>query len=363
MNEKSLALTLVILMILSSVSNLGIEENYSMSDELNQTELNNEREAYSLTIPEEGTFDDLDQEINDLMVRWGIPASQFALTYGGELVHSGFYGQCISTEPLFDCDTDGIEYATWTPNTRDSTAKFRIASLSKAVTAAGILYLVQNGQLSLDDKMVDLIPHLLPEPISGCAYPAHSNGWNHNDTTVKNLLHHSAGFDIDNGGDSTVKKWEEWESSSDTCIDIETLKWEFGEDGAGAPVNMEVVIREWLRRPLDFEPGTRYDYSNLGYAILGEIIEETSGMDYEMFIKSHVFAPMGMSANWSIGNTLMEDKLDTEVLYFDYNRATSSCLFPTPWEAGSTATFPDAPQSILWWIQYTGHRSFWRLGY
>ena len=107
---------------------------------------------------ETGTIEELDASVSELLEDWNIPGAQVAVMYNGSLVFNKGYGFAAN-----GTDEDG-NY--WTSQvTTDS--KFRIASLSKSVTAAGILTLVQDGTISLDDRMVDLAPHLLPADLEG----------------------------------------------------------------------------------------------------------------------------------------------------------------------------------------------------
>ena len=114
---------------------------------------------YALLRPHE--FNDFDDAITELTDRWSIPGTQVAVMFNGTLVFYNGYGVA---------DSDSA-----TNVTADS--KFRIASLSKAVTSAGILTLIQDGTISLDDRMVDLIPDLLPSELEGCDYPSHSTSY------------------------------------------------------------------------------------------------------------------------------------------------------------------------------------------
>ena len=117
-------------------------------------------------------FSDFDSDISGLLSNWQIPGAQVAVMYNGSLVFNKGYGITAN-----GTDENGTYWSS--PVTVDS--KFRIASLSKAVTAAGILTLVEDGSISLDDKMVDLVPDLIPTEFEGCDYPNHSTSYSIND--------------------------------------------------------------------------------------------------------------------------------------------------------------------------------------
>jgi CubicO group peptidase (beta-lactamase class C family) len=130
---------------------------------------------------------------------------------------------------------------------------FRIASMSKAFTAFAILTLRDQGKLRLDDPAAKYIPEL--------------GSWA-SDITVADLLHHSAGFVTDD-------PWGDRQQPLPEAEFTRLLK-------AGVP-------RTAPR-------GTRYEYSNLGYAMLGRIVSNVSGMNFSRFVAREVFAPLGMKA-------------------------------------------------------------------
>jgi CubicO group peptidase (beta-lactamase class C family) len=76
------------------------------------------------------------------------------------------------------------------------------------------------------------------------------------------------------------------------------------------------VIRYALSRKLNYKPGTRYSYSNLGYAILGEIIEKTTGMEYEDYVQISLLRPLGIQ-DMQIGQGYFEDRAPREVKYYE----------------------------------------------
>ena len=279
-------------------------------------------------------FSELDSDISDLLLDWQVPGAQVAVMYNGSLVFNKGYG--ISSNGT---DEGGNHWSSQV--TVDS--KFRIASLSKAITAAGILTLVQNGTISLDDRMVDLVPHLLPPELEGCDYPSHQTLYSIDDITVSMLLNHRAGFDRDGSpnSDPTYWHWNSWVGSwqNDDCIDKQSLIEDY-DNGNLAPISMERILSEWLRRPLDFDPGSRYVYSNIGYQILGQIIEAETGMSYEEYIIESVLTPMGIES-MSIGMTMPDQREVGEVSYFD--DYTSWCHFPDGQDDDGDPIFPFSP--------------------
>ncbi len=134
---------------------------------------------------------------------------------------------------------------------------FRVGSVSKPLTAAAVLHLAERGALSLEARAWELLG--LDEPSD--------TRWKR--ITVLNLLQHTAGWDR--------------ERSFDPMFGPRSL-----------PGTRE-LLREMLRRPLDFDPGARHAYSNFGYFLLGRIIERASGTAYEEHLRREVLAPLGIS--------------------------------------------------------------------
>ncbi|SVA48802.1 uncharacterized protein METZ01_LOCUS101656, partial [marine metagenome] len=275
-------------------------------------------------------FEEFDDTVSDLLGDWGIPGAQVAVMFNGSLIFNKGYGIAAN-----GTDANGDDWSS--DVTVDS--KFRIASLSKAVTSAGILTLIQNGNISLDDKMVDLIPDLLPAELEGCDYPNHSTAYSIADINVSHLLNHRAGFDPTS--DPTYWHWNRWTASwqNDPCIDKDSL-FEDYDGGNLAPISMETILSEWLRRPLDYNPSSEYEYSNIGYQILGQIIEAQTGMDYETYILENVLTPMGIDS-MSIGMTMPEQRAETEVSYFD--DFSDECHFPSGQDSNGNPIFEIAP--------------------
>ncbi|MGQ0662050.1 MAG: serine hydrolase domain-containing protein [Pseudomonadota bacterium] len=189
-----------------------------------------------------------DETMLAIMRKWGLPGGALAVARQGRLVLARGYGYA--------------DEAAQEPVRPD--ALFRIASLSKPVTAAAILRLIDTRKLGLDDKAFAILGDLVPEPGDPRL----------RDITVKHLLHHSGGWDRALGGDPMFLR--------------QAVR--FGGRPAGS---CEAAIRYQLREPLDFAPGSRYAYSNLGYCVLGRIIERVSGDTYENFVRTEVLGPAG----------------------------------------------------------------------
>ena len=172
---------------------------------------------------------------------------------------------------------------------------FRIASLSKPITAVAVLKLVEDGRLELDARVFrDLLAGIEPHPPK---YPRM------NEITVRDLLRHSGGFDRDRSGDV------QWEQKK---ISRKLRK--------SPPLDCADVIAYMKRQRLDFSPGERYAYSNFGYCALGRVIEQASGMSYEDYVRREVLIPAG-AGRMRLADPFLEGRLENEVMYYDYSGA------------------------------------------
>jgi N-acyl-D-amino-acid deacylase len=182
---------------------------------------------------------------------------------------------------------------------------FRIASISKPITAVAVMKLIEQGRLSLDDRALDL---LKLEPT------ARDNGHIERRLariTVRQLLQHTGGWDRDKSFDPMFRP-------------VEIAK----AVGTPAPADAAAVIQYMLGQPLDFDPGTRYAYSNFGYCLLGRIIERMTGRPYDKFVKEEVLAPIGIT-QMRIGATLDGRQAKDEVRYYMSNGGTTASVFPS----------------------------------
>lgn len=138
------------------------------------------------------------------------------------------------------------------PNT--PATKFHLASLTKQFTAMAIMLLQEKGLLSVNDTLSKYIPD----------YP------NGKKITLHHLLTHTSGI-------------PDYINDDETFVDIYRLYH---------PLNQ--VIDRFKNKSLEFQPGTKYDYSNSGYVLLCFIIEKVSGKTYEEFLKKNIFEPLKM---------------------------------------------------------------------
>ena len=184
----------------------------------------------------------------------------------------------------------------------ETDSMMRIASLSKPMTAAAILILVQDGLLSLEAPLLPILERHSEHFDTAAAVQVDAR-WS--SITIEQLLQHTAGFDRDVSGDTmfeVVKITRELKLS-------ETAK-------------IPDVIRYQLKRSLDFAPGERFCYSNVGYSFLGRVIEAISGESYEGFVKRRILEPAGMHST-RLGRTVLSDRAPDEAHYFTQTRRSA----------------------------------------
>jgi len=234
-------------------------------------------------------LEDFDRVFAEVMKKYEIPGGAFALAVDGRLVLARGYGWAdVDEEQLVQPDS-----------------LFRIASISKPVTAVAVLKLVEEGRLSLDDRAFHILGYLQP-PEGADADPRLY------EVTVRHLLQHTGG-------------WDREESFDPMFVPLQAAE----VVGAPAPASCETVIRLMMGQPLDDPPGTRFAYSNFGYCVLGRIIEQVSGRPYEAYVQDEVLAPAGI-ARMRIGRSLLEDRVEGEVRYYDHPRGrTVRSVFTT----------------------------------
>lgn len=256
--------------------------------------LGTSRPAFAATVQTAGVapaaLAGFDNVLKTYIVERGISCAQLAITKNGKLVLARAYRY-----------SDDSAVPTLTP-----TSLFRVASLSKHITATAIMRLAQDGKLSLGTSVATL----LGLPTTADARLAN--------VTVWRLLQHTGGWDRDISGDYL---------NMDHTISRSL--------GLSLPITRDHIIQYACGRPLDFAPGSRYAYSNYGYMLLGVIIEKASGMAYESYVKQKVLAPVGISRP-RLGRTLKAQAAPGEVVYESAQTSkivtdTSGTMVPSPY--------------------------------
>src|SRR6185503_4931077 len=133
--------------------------------------------------------------------------------------------------------------------------RYSIGSVSKQITATAVLLLAGQGKLSLDDKVAKFLPNLTRA----------------NEVSIRQILSMTSGYQ------------DYWPQD---YVMPPMLK----------PVTAQAILDEWAKKPLDFDPGSKWQYSNTNYVIAGVIVEKVTGMPLVDFLRQHVFTPLHMSS-------------------------------------------------------------------
>jgi D-alanyl-D-alanine carboxypeptidase len=201
----------------------------------------------------------IDKIAADSLAATGVPSASVVVVKDGQIAYAKAYG------------TARLE-----TNTAATPAmRYSIGSISKQFTAAAMLLLQEQGKLSLDDKVGKYIPDLTRS----------------NEVTIRQLLSHTSGYQ------------DYWPQD---YVMPPMLK----------PTTSAAIMEHWAKIPLDFEPGTKWQYSNTNYVIAGAIIEKVSGTPLMEFLQKKVFSPLGMASVANIDQARLGDTDPTG--YFRY---------------------------------------------
>src|SRR5208283_914848 len=91
------------------------------------------------------------------------------------------------------------------------------------------------------------------------------------------------------------------------------------------PIHPRQIISYMVGKPLDFDPGTAYVYSNFGYCVLGRVIEAVSGKPYHELVREKILAPLGIRG-MQLGKNLLRDRAPGEVKYYDSRHRTGRAI-------------------------------------
>lgn len=217
---------------------------------------------------------ELRQKIDKLaaaaLAKSGVPSASVAVVTNGQIAYVQAYG-AARIEP----------HTAATPDMR-----YSIGSISKQFTAAAILLLQEQGKLSIDDKVARFIPDLTRA----------------NEVTIRQLLSHTSGYQ------------DYWPQDYVMPFMLQ-------------PVTAQKILDQWARKPLDFDPGTKWQYSNTNYVIAGVIIEKAARMPLLQFLRAKVFTPLDMKSVMNIDQEKLEETDAT-----GYMRYGLGPLHPAPKE-------------------------------
>lgn len=252
---------------------------FTFSDKGNSYLIENEEIAFSLKL--ENSFSDfratevVDKYVESFIKKWGIKGVSVAISKDEELVYAKGFGYA-SVEKNEEVKPGHL---------------FRIASVSKLITAAAIMKLYEAQLIDLDDYVFG--PNGILDTLCFSEYKDERV----EQIKIRHLLNHTAGWSGRNGDPMFNSLYI-------------TRKMKLSE-----PATADDIIEFTLSRKLNYTPGSTYSYSNLGYAILGKVIEAKSGMPYEDFVILNILKPAGIH-DMHIGKSFYHEKFPNEVTYY-----------------------------------------------
>jgi CubicO group peptidase (beta-lactamase class C family) len=221
-------------------------------------------------------FTRCERTILTFMRKWKIAGASVAISKDGRLIYARGFGFGDTTAKT------GIE----------PYSKFRIASISKLITAIGIMKLQEEGKLSLNDRVFG------SEGILNDPFFSNPKDKRACDITVGHLLSHEAGW---------TQRW-----GDHMFMPLVVAK----QMGVNPPADTKTIIRFALNKHLHYTPGTGRSYSNLGYSILGLVIEKISGMSYYEYCRQEILEPTGIY-DMTLARNLESEKAPFEVNYYE----------------------------------------------
>ncbi|MGB7191293.1 MAG: serine hydrolase domain-containing protein [Acidobacteriaceae bacterium] len=212
----------------------------------------------------------MDGAAERVLAKTGVPSASVAIVEHGAIVYTHAYGKARLQPPL--AATPAMRYS--------------IGSISKQFTASAILLLEQQGKLSINDPVGKYLPNLTRA----------------NEVAIRMILSHTSGYQ-DYWPEDYVMPPMKKATTAQSILDV------------------------WGKKPLDFDPGTRWQYSNTNYVIAGRIVELVSGEPLMKFLQQHIFKPLDMRQVWNSDVNSLEET-DAE----GYTRSALGPLRPAPKE-------------------------------
>ena len=181
---------------------------------------------------------DLDQAITSALATSGAPSVSVAVVRDKSIAYAKAFGKAdIASDRPANAQT-----------------RYAVGSISKQFTASAILLMQEQGKLSLDDKVAKYFPDLTRA----------------NEVTIRELLSHTSGYEDYAPQDYIIPEWTK-------------------------PITPREIMDRWAKKPLNFDPGTKWEYSNTNYVIAGEIFEKVSGRALLEFLHEKIFEPLNMT--------------------------------------------------------------------
>jgi CubicO group peptidase (beta-lactamase class C family) len=192
--------------------------------------------AFAQSLPE-SQRSRIDSAVTSILAASGVPSASIAVVQNGRVVYENAYGSARIGVPA----TPAMRYS--------------IGSVTKQFTATAVLLLAEEGKLTIDDKVSKWLPDLTQA----------------DNVTIRQLLSMTAGY-------------------QDYCPQ------DYMIPAVLSPTTPQDVLAQWARKPLDFKPGTAWQYSSTNYFAAGLIVEKASGMPLMEFLKRRIFTPLRMTS-------------------------------------------------------------------
>jgi D-alanyl-D-alanine carboxypeptidase len=177
------------------------------------------------------------QAAESILQKSGVPSASVGIVVNGRIAYTRAFG-LARIHP---------------PEPAQASMAYPIGSISKQFTATAVLLLEQQGKLKLDDTVGKYLPGL-------------TEG---DKVTIRNLLTHTSGYQDYAPQDYTIPTWKH-------------------------PVDPMTLVTEYAGKPLDFQPGTKWQYSNTNFVVAAMIVQKVSGEPFATFLRDHVLQPTGL---------------------------------------------------------------------
>jgi CubicO group peptidase (beta-lactamase class C family) len=260
----------LLLLLISSVPG-AMENSYDLVDKLMPV---NVRLTNSISSGSE--FVGVETTVNNFLKKWSIAGTSIAIAKDGKMIFARGFGYADTISK-----TEAQPYS-----------QFRIASISKLVTAVAVMKLQEEGKLSLSDSVFG------PRGILNDPYFNNPKDKRVYSITVAQLLSHESGWSQRYGDQMFMP-----------MVVAEKMK-------LPPPVDTKTIVRFALNKNLQYTPGKGKAYSNLGYSVLGLVIEKVSGMSYEDFCRNKILEPLGIY-DMKIAGNLPSERAPFEVTYYE----------------------------------------------
>jgi D-alanyl-D-alanine carboxypeptidase len=192
----------------------------------------------------------IDAAVESALADSGTPSASIAVVKDGKVAYVKAYGKA-RLDPATPARTE---------------MRYGIGSVSKQFLAGAILLLAEDGKLSLDDKVSRYLPDLTRA----------------NEITIRQLLSHTSGYQ-------------------------DYYPLDYVAPFMLKPVTPDEILNQWARKPLDFDPGTRWQYSNTNFVVAGRIVERTSGKPVLTFLQERIFRPLGMETPMDLAQSPLRE--------------------------------------------------------